>query len=223
MNALWQDWAARFDALQQRERALIAAALIGGIILLVFNLFLAPAWQRVRQAERNAADGRAQIVVMQAQVAQLQEKARDPDAALRAELAALNDQIAALRGRMGTLEAALVPPQRMPRLLEEMIGRSPGLRLLSLKTLPAAALLDSSPKAEGTTEAAAASGGLFRHGVEIRLEGSYADLLAYLERLEAATPKLLWRSVALSAEKHPKLEMTIVVYTLSLDRTWLIL
>ena len=221
MNALWQAWAARFDALQKRERVLVAVALIGGIVLLVANLFVAPAWQRVRQAERNADKGRAQIAAMQTQVAQLQEKARDPDAALRAELAALNGQAEALRGRMGALEAALVPPQRMPRLLEEMIGRQPGLRLLSLKTLPVAPLLERPEKADAPADAAT-SGGLFKHGVEIRLEGSYADLLAYLERLEAATPKFLWRSIVLSAEQHPKLTMTLVVYTLSLDRTWLI-
>ena len=55
-----------------------------------------------------------------------------------------------------------------------------------------------------------------------RLEGSYQELTAYLERLEAAKPKLLWSSVSLSAEDHPRLVLTLTVYSLSLERAWLI-
>lgn len=66
------------------------------------------------------------------------------------------------------------------------------------------------------------SAGLFKHGVEIRLEGNYQELTAYLERLEQAKSKLLWSSVTLVAEQHPKLVLTLTVYTLSLDRAWLI-
>ena len=64
--------------------------------------------------------------------------------------------------------------------------------------------------------------GLFKHGVEITLEGSYQELAAYLERLEQAKPKLLWSSVSLSAENHPRLVLTLTVYSLSLERAWLI-
>ena len=33
---------------------------------------------------------------------------------------------------------------------------------------------------------------------------------------------LLWNSVALSAVGHPRLVLTLTVYSLSLDRTWLV-
>ena len=57
---------------------------------------------------------------------------------------------------------------------------------------------------------------------EITLEGSYQELTAYLERLEQAKPKLLWGSVSLSADDHPRLVLTLTVYSLSLERAWLI-
>ena len=41
-------------------------------------------------------------------------------------------------------------------------------------------------------------------------------------RLEKSPQKLLWSRVSLSADKHPKLVLTLTVFTLSLDRTWLI-
>ncbi|WP_294264249.1 hypothetical protein, partial [Propionivibrio sp.] len=122
----------------------------------------------------------------------------------------------------------LVPPERMSALLEDMIGRKSGLRLLSLKTLPVSPLLEKKAGAEASgaeksvDKPANTSAGLFKHGVEIRLEGSYQELTAYLERLEQAKSKLLWSSASLAAEQHPKLVLTLTVYTLSLDRAWLI-
>jgi MSHA biogenesis protein MshJ len=116
----------------------------------------------------------------------------------------------------------------MTALLEDMIGHKSGLRLLSLKTLPLAPLLekkagaDASGAEKSLDRSTNTSAGLFKHGVEIRLEGSYQELTAYLERLEQAKSKLLWSSVTLAAEQHPKLVLTLTVYTLSLDRAWLI-
>jgi len=158
----------------------------------------------------------------------LQAPGMNPDVAARVEIDALKKQLGELSARLHVMEDSLVPPQQMSGLLEDMIGAQTGLRLLSLKTLPVAPLLDrkaeTDEKAVGKpdvkTEAPAV--GLFKHGVEIKLEGSYQDLTAYLQRLEQSKMKLLWSSVSLSADKHPKLVLTLTVYSLSLDRAWLI-
>jgi len=228
MKEQWLKLAARYDALQLRERWLVAAAALGGIILIGYSLFIEPAVSRSRLAERSMSEQGAQLSAVQAQIVALQSPEQDPDVAARAELASLRKQLGELAGRLAAMESSLVPPQRMPGLLEDMIGRKTGLRLLSLKTMPVAPLLDKKPGADETTATKAAeklatsSAGLFKHGVEIKLEGSYQELSAYLERLEAAKLKLLWSSVSLSADKHPKLVLTLTVFTLSLDRAWLI-
>jgi MSHA biogenesis protein MshJ len=227
MKEQWLKQAARYDALQVRERWLVAAAVLGAIFMVAYSLFVEPAMSRSYRAERNMIEQRAQISGLQAQLVALQSPDQDPDVAGRAELARLKKDLGELGGRLSVMERSLVPPQQMPGLLEDMIGRKSGLRLLSLKTLPVAPLLD---KKSGTEDAAAkaadklanSSAGLFKHGVEIKLEGSYQELSAYLERLEKAKSKLLWSSVSLSADKHPKLVLTLTVFTLSLDRAWLI-
>lgn len=236
MKEPWQKLAARYDAMLLRERWLVALAVLGGIVFVAYSLFIAPAWTRGQLAERNQAEQRVQLANVQAQLAALQAPERHPDVAARAELEDLNGRLGELANRMKALESSLVPPERMASLLEEMIGRRSGLRLLSLKTLPVTPLLEKknagagdaagapgkagAPAASG--KAAGQPGGLYKHGVEIRLEGSYHDLAAYLERLEQSKMKLLWGSVDLSAEKHPRLVLTLTVYSLSLDRAWLI-
>ena len=233
MTAQWKALAGRFNALQLRERWLIAIAMVASVVLFGFTLLIDPAMQRGKLAERLASEQTSQLASLQAQLVAMQSPERDPDIAARAELAALQQQLAELAGRLATMERSLVPPQRMPALLEDMVGEGGGLRLLSLKTLPVSPVLvrqqnkqDAAEVAEKTAVVANASeldgAGLYKHGIEIRLEGSYPSLTAYLQRLERSETKLLWSSVELSAADHPRLVLTLTVYTLSLERAWLI-
>lgn len=232
MSTPWQRYAERFDSLAQRERRLVAVAVLGGIVMLGVNGFIEPALQRASASEQAAAEARAQIASMQQQIAELQSPTRDPEVVARAELEAINQQLEAHSEKLRALGASLVSPQRMPALLQEMVGRKSGLRLLSLRNLPAMPLLSKTPgqnardeKAPAETKGVASAPppqGLFKHGIEIRVEGSYAELTAYLARLEQMPLKVLWDQVTLSAAHYPKLELTLTVYTLSLDRAWLI-
>lgn len=229
MKALALGLFGKFDTLAPRERRLVAAALLGGTLLLGWTLGVEPALARARIAERGIAEAQVQRATLQAQLLALQAPARNPEVLARAELAALQQQLAQLGERFAALEAALVPPQRMSSLLEDMIGRRSHLRLLSLRTLPVTPVLERKAAEPGKevkeaagSSAAGTSAALYKHGVEIRLEGSYAELADYLVRLERSPQKLLWGSATLSAEQHPRLVLTLTVYTLSLDRAWLI-
>ena len=243
MKDLWLKWTGRFNALQARERWLIVLAVLAGIVFVGDSLFIEPARKRALLAERSRISQSEQIKALNDQLLALQSPGNNPDVAAQAELAGLRMQLAEQSARLAVFEQSLVPPQQMASLLEDMIGHKTGLRLISLKTLPATPLLEkkaetkavakneaeSEAKPDAAKEAAKPTdvpaekqAGLFKHGVEITLEGSYAELTAYLERLEQSKSKLLWSSVSLSAENHPKLVLKLTVYSLSLDRTWLI-
>jgi MSHA biogenesis protein MshJ len=61
---------------------------------------------------------------------------------------------------------------------------------------------------------------LYRHGVELSVEGSYADLLSYLQALEALPQQLLWGNLELKVEQYPRVVLTLRLYTLSLASAW---
>ena len=226
MKNLFSRWAEKFDALAKRERYLVAVALLGGVLLLGWTTIVDPARSRAQVAERAIVEQRAQLATLAAQLQALQT-GPNPEALAAAELVEIKQQIKVLYERYAALGGSLVAPQQVASLLEDMLGGKSNLRLLSLRTLPVAPVLEtkeSAPAAAANPPAAAtaAPAGLYKHGVEIRLEGGYADLADYLQRLEKSPQKLLWSSVSLSAENHPKLVLTLTVFTLSLDRTWLI-
>ena len=62
---------------------------------------------------------------------------------------------------------------------------------------------------------------LHRHGVELVVQGSYPDMVAYMAALESMQGQLFWGSASLQVETYPTATLKLVVYTVNLDKKWL--
>ncbi|WP_296001058.1 type II secretion system protein GspM [Rugamonas sp.] len=62
---------------------------------------------------------------------------------------------------------------------------------------------------------------LYRHGVEIALQGSYPDMINYMTALEALPSQLFWGKAKLDAGQYPAVTLTLTLYTMSLDEKWM--
>ncbi len=233
MKALREQWGrlnGRHAALSRREKVLVAGALILGPLLIANALILDPQSARGRAQEKSIAQKSTALAETQMQIGRLQQQLKaDPDAALKAELAALQGEQEKSDNELRQLGATLIRPEEMNGLLERLLARQPGLRLLSLKTLAPRSVLAEKPvsakadAAKPVEKLAEKKFDLYRHGVEIRLEGNYGELLAYVAQLEQLQQKLLWGQLQYKVLDYPRAEMTLIVYTLSPDRAWLAL
>lgn len=243
LSARWADWSGKFAALTRRERAIVAAALVFGGGLLLYNFAIDPFLRQARKAATAELAARTELAQQEVLIAMLKAQNADPDAANRSRLAQAREELAAVNGRLARFEAGMVPPARMPAFLEGLLARNRAIELLGLKTLPvtligapaaappAAAAAGASvpgatePARDKPAQTAAApvdAEGIYQHGIEITLAGSYGDLLNYLADLERMPQRVMWNSVSLKVEKHPRNVMVLRVYSLSLDRDWLL-
>lgn len=225
MKETWKVYAARIDALSLRERLMVFGAALLVAVYLVFALFIDPARTRENQLVLQERQQQAELKILQQQIQVLEKSLSEPDAASRAQRADLQRQISNIDDSLKSMQHSLVPAQRMNALLQDMLTRNPRLQLVSMRTLPLATLVD---KPAGATEVPpadrqqlAGEGNVFKHGVEVRLAGSYADLYDYLARLERLPARMFWSRAALDAEDYPRLTLTVTIYTLSLDKAWL--
>lgn len=62
---------------------------------------------------------------------------------------------------------------------------------------------------------------IYRHGVEITVQGSYLDMLNYMAELEAMPWQIFWSKAKLSVDEYPKTTLTLTLFTLSLDKKWM--
>lgn len=237
LKARWQEWSARFAALQQREKVMVAGAVAVAILFGGLNLWIDPGTKKAAQLKKAIAQQQTELGQLTAQIAALGGKNTDPDAGNRVQLQQLREQLVATERDLKMFDGSLVAPAQAPALLQTLLARHRGLSLLSLNTLPPQPLIDwtaKKPAKDGAKANAAKDsapkeeavsmpgGNIYKHGIEIKLAGNYSDLLAYVAELEAGPQKLLWGGMQFNVKQHPVSELTLTVYTLSLDVTWLV-
>jgi len=220
MSKLWQSWVQRLDALSERERVLIFLAGLAVVLAAAFLGGIEPALKQRRVLAARMVDEQAQLMAAEAQKQALARAlAQDPDAQIREQIAEKQRELAELDNQLLGLQRSLIGPERMAAVLEQLIGPERGVRLVSLRNLPAAPLVERDEHAAPADQAAAQH--VYKHGVEVVVEGSYANLLAYVGRLESQPWQVYWGKTVLSAE-YPKVVVSLTLYTLSLDRAWLV-
>ena len=136
LRTQWQGWSQRFAALQPREKILIVAAVAVAVLFGGYSLWVEPGLMRAEQLKKSLDQQQAEQAQLQEQVAALVVRNSDPDSANRAELLRLRAEVAQTERDIGTFGNTLIPPQRIPALLQTLLTRHRGLTLVSLTTLP---------------------------------------------------------------------------------------
>jgi MSHA biogenesis protein MshJ len=192
-------------------------------------LLIEPPLRRKAVVSDRMSQQQSELRTLQAQVEQLEQKRFDPDAANRTRRDALRRQIEGIDSELATLQKDLVPAHEMKGLLQDMLTRNPRLQLIALRTLPATPLIERPAPAKGVSAGAARpaaplapASNVFKHGVQLTLRGAYPDLHDYIARLEAQRWHMFWSRASLSAAAYPNVTITLTIFTLSLDKAWLV-
>lgn len=219
----WELASARIDDLSLRERVLIFGAAAFVVISLINTALLDPLLAKQKAMAGQVVAQQEKMKELQAQVAALEQARReDEKSPLRARLAQLKEQMEEHERYLQSRRDRLVEPDKMAALLEQVLSRNGKLQLVALKTLPVSPLVDQS--AENTAPQPGKNAGqkqIFKHGVQLTVRGSYQDFLNYLAALEKLPTQMFWGEVSLSVEQYPEAVLTVTLYTLSMDETWL--
>lgn len=203
--AQWRSLDRRYQALSPRERLLVALCCTVVVGMASDQLWVTPSWKVWRQAEQAHQQSTQVLQTLESSLTTLRQHQDLDTRQLQAELAALQARTAQASTQGQTSD--LVSPAEMLPLLEQLLGRHHGLKLRSLQSLGRTALGQGTPT-------------LYRHGVELTVEGRYTDLLDYLKTLEASPQRLLWGGLQLKVLQHPQVLLTLRLHTLSTDAHW---
>jgi len=215
-----QRYADRLDAMSLRERVLIFLAVAVAIVLVVDRALFEPILQRQKINSQRIQQQEDEIRTMQTQVqAYAQARTGDSANAKRQRLEKRKLELAALDRQLAAGQGELVPPERMAKMLSEIVKRNPGIELISLRSLAATGLTQSLTPMPGSAPGGPA---LYRHGIEIAVSGSYLRMLNYVGQLERLPAKIMWGNMELQGT-YPVVTVKITLYTFSPDKTWLLI
>ena len=236
MKQQWENLTKKVDSISLRERVLVFAAAVFALVALISVLFLDPLLAEKKKQFAEVQQKQADLKAVQAQIDALSQGGKDVGTSpLHHRLEQVRQQLAEGDAYLKGSRDHLVAPEKMAGLLEQVLNQNGRLQLVDLQTFPVAPLVEkvavkpgeagtkpaSAVSAMPTSAVAAPDNQLFKHGVKITVRGSYLDLLQYLTELEQLPTQMFWGEAEMKVEKHPEAVLTLTVYTLSLDKTWL--
>ena len=245
LAARWRSLQRQFDQRSQRERLLLIGAAAAAALLLGDALWLGPALVQYRSANVRYQTAQRAMASLQTDSRTQHDVGSQQARQQQADLVMWRQRVRDGEAQLRSHEDTLVGPDRMVSLLDQLLARNGAVKVRAMRSLGRSDLLGSTLAAEpsktgtsaapnpgpnsaanpaGTGSAQSGQTGnptLYRHGVELVLEGSFANVLQYLRDVEALPQRVLWGSVSLKVEQHPRCVLTLRAYTISRDRHWL--
>lgn len=210
----------KIDARVMRERTLIFLTVLAFVFML-WNFVVQSSIDKHTQETRAQLDLLAtQRTTMQTQIAAAtQSLLNDPDKQKKAQITQLQTDISGLENQLQSVSQNLIKADQLPQALQEVLEKTSQLTLLEVKTLPAKELQLVAATAENNAQPAPASeetkAGVFQHVVELRVSGSYSQVVQLLVALERLPWRFYWQDLNYSVDHYPTAEVILRVYTLS--------
>lgn len=230
MKQMWEKINLKLEAMSKRERLLVFATLLVLIASLTDSFMLTPLFNRQKLVRDQLQQQQEKINLVQSQIAAImQANSPNQNSPQRTQLNRIRQDIADGNVYLQSSREKLVQPEKMAEHLRQLLSRNSRLQLVSLQTLPVTPLLEQAAEngneqgklAQTAAIAVTQEQQVFKHGVQLTLRGSYLELLQYVSALEKLPQQMYWAKAQMSVLQHPSAELTLTLYTLSLDKTWL--
>ncbi|GJM06120.1 MAG: hypothetical protein DHS20C09_21160 [marine bacterium B5-7] len=227
--------AEKINALSLRERAMVFIGVLA-VLFSIYDYFLfTPLEVEQKKLVVSLNERNAERLIL---VKQLQELIRsnkqDPNADNIARLKKLRSHLIEVQADLESSTNSLVSPKDMPKILETVLHKINGLTLVNLKSLgvtPIVAKDETETNAEPELKNIANDdekiltanniNNAYKHGLRIEITGNYLTTLSYLKSLEELEWGFFWDSFKLTVNEYPDANVTIEIFTLSLNREWI--
>ncbi len=218
------------NKLSTRERVLVLAGVLS-LIYIIWDTFLIVPLQQQNKALL------LQYQTIQNQLSDLNKRRILADGLLKnskrkqllAEINQVQSEIKNFNQRISERLQGRVAPENMSAMLNDVLQNNTRLELIRINNFPAEPFLKDKESSQQTTpsktdivnEIDPGMAGIYKHSLEMELEGNYLDILAYLQSLEAMQWKIFWDQVRMEVLEHPRIKVIIKVHTFSLKDGWL--
>lgn len=202
----------QFDMRSATEKMLVAVLALAGLVWLYVAFSLMPLSAQKTQLERQITQTQTQLRALELREQQaISDGANDPNEPVRLRIERARRQQENLDNSLLTQAGNLVSPQGMTRVLMAILERQDGLTLVQVQNLPSQMVQQSAADAAGN----AGGTNIYRHSLNLELEGDYLSLLAYLRRIESLPERFFWDQLSFVQTQWPRARIVLELHTLS--------
>lgn len=214
-----QEWQEKIDARNIRERSLLFLCALA-VVFLLWNLLVQSSLDKNEQLlSAQLKDLKTQRQSLETQVTAIAHAlSTDPNLEQKNHIIQLKSQINALDVQLGGLSQGLVSADDLPGILQEMLAKTTTLSLTHVQTLPVEELPLTFATQNKNSTSEEISAGIFKHGVVLRVSGSYFQLLEFLHLLETSSWRFYWEQLDYRVTTYPNADILLRVYTLGAEK-----
>lgn len=205
-NQTWETIQSLVNARTSRERILLLITGSAFVASVLYSLLIAPINEQINtiQEEKNNLAGQYEATHAQLLALQGGEKKGLVKSTAEQQLEALLEK---KNESLLKFKSKIIPPTRIPYLLESMLRDLSDLKLVSLETLERAPFNSSKDSND--------SSALYKHRVRITFTGEYLNMLRYLKRVEKLPFPIGWESLEYKITRFPQAQIVLTIYMLS--------
>jgi len=225
MKQQWQLLTEKYLQLTSREQYLILLTGVVAVCFTIFYLFIDVKSlendKLNKQISQLQSSNKTQAITIKEYQAALRI---DPNTVIKSKITRIEDKMAKVDKQLLALTSELIDPIQMRHALLKLLKLEPNVSLLSFELIGAVPLITPQTNQDGETENQSdvieplvleeAGLNLYRHGIKIKLSGSYFDLMAYLQKLEQLSWTFFWQQFDFTLKEYPVNEVEIEIYSL---------
>ncbi len=226
MKEQWEKWDELLAARSLRERVIVLVTVCVVVIFAWAQFVFTPVTKHIQGQFGEIARMNSDMEAASAELSILESRLKvDPNAVLREEQANLKAQLEEQRADMQQRLKEMVAPSQMADVLRQVLSEFQGLKLVVVKNNPAQPFSVNEASEPGRDTGAenddTAGVPVFQHSLELVLEGGFFDSLIYLKRLERLEEQFQWEMLDMTVVDFPRMRISLVVQTLSLEEEWI--
>jgi len=209
LRSKYQQLEDKLHALSVRERVILAVA-VGILILGLFDQLLLRGLMAERvQIESEKADVLQNLQVANNTIEALEKTiANNPNLSLQQAIGKLQVSEQRIDDQINSITTGMIEPSQMAYVLGELLSDESGLKILSIHSSAARRLMVADEQQQQ-------SAAIYRHELELKMEGSFFQMKKYLRALEALPERVVVDELEYKVNQHPDGALVLNVHTLS--------
>lgn len=225
-----------YGTLNTRIKGVVWSGVVAIIYFVIDTAIIQPLMDEYSEVTKQIELAKAETKILGMGILQLENKT-GINTALSADeqVRQLREKIAQLDREIENKANRFVDPDKMIHFVENILTETKNVQLVSLKKIPVEPIREQTRvQSQNNTKTTinknisktigqeiSKTYPIYRHGIRFSVKGRYNDLLRYLDKLETTPWQITWSSAELQTDGYPYSELSIVIYTLSLDSTWM--
>ena len=202
-----------FNQISLRERLLMFCALIICTVSILYFWIFDPSQIKQVKADKALSSSYQLENKLNNEIAEITLRLKkDPLRDINQKIAFSAQRLAVLDNQLEVKLVKFIHAKKMSVALSKVLNRSPGVKIVSLTTLPVSVVLSQE---DNLTNEQAQKSTFYKHTLEVKLIGSYNAIYQYILNLEAIPEKFHWSVLTYKVSEYPLSEVLIQIYTLS--------